>query len=143
MVIHAWCVMPSHLHLILSCNKDFSLSSLVRDFKKFTSVEITRRLSQIDSKSKYLKVFQISGKKSTKHQKYQVWKEGYHPVELNSNLMLDQRLDYLHDNPVLVGFVDTPEDYPYSSAADYYLNKFVVEYQSIHDDIDIDLALCR
>ncbi|HTI61051.1 hypothetical protein [Mucilaginibacter sp.] len=34
--------------------------------------------------------------------------------------MMDQRLDYLHNNPVKAGLVWKPADYKYSSAIDYY-----------------------
>ena len=33
--------------------------------------------------------------------------------------MIEQRLDYIHNNPVRAGFVFRPEDYVYSSAIDY------------------------
>jgi len=33
--------------------------------------------------------------------------------------MMDQKLDYLHNNPVEAGFVSEPQDYLYSSARDY------------------------
>ena len=33
--------------------------------------------------------------------------------------MIDQRLDYIHQNPVKEGFVKEPENYPYSSPGDY------------------------
>ncbi|MFA0960609.1 hypothetical protein AB9P05_02255 [Roseivirga sp. BDSF3-8] len=33
--------------------------------------------------------------------------------------MIDQRLDYIHQNPVAAGYVLEPEHYPYSSAVDY------------------------
>ena len=41
--IYAWCLMPSHLHMICrSGNDDILLSSIIRDFKKFTSKEIIK-----------------------------------------------------------------------------------------------------
>jgi hypothetical protein len=33
--------------------------------------------------------------------------------------MMDQKLDYIHENPVKEGVVENPEDYLYSSARDY------------------------
>ena len=33
--------------------------------------------------------------------------------------MVDQKLEYAHENPVKEGIVDKPEDYVYSSARDY------------------------
>ena len=56
---------------------------------------------------------------SSKHQKYKFWENEYHPVELFSSAVIDQKLDYIHNNPVKEGFVDKPEEYVYSSARDY------------------------
>ncbi len=35
--IHAWCIMSSHIHLIISRSGQTSLSEILRDFKKYTS----------------------------------------------------------------------------------------------------------
>ena len=123
LIINAWCIMPSHVHLIICSNKDISLSSIIRDFKKYTSIAITGHINKTDNYKRYLKVFEFSGMKSSKHDKYKVWQEGYHPIELSRNLMLDQRLEYLHYNPVIAGLVETPEEYELSSATNYYLTK--------------------
>lgn len=40
--IYGWCLMSSHLHMIISAKNDFNLSDVLRDFKKFTSKEIIR-----------------------------------------------------------------------------------------------------
>jgi REP-associated tyrosine transposase len=45
---------------------------------------------------------------------YKVWQDGNHPVELDANNMLDQRLNYLHNNPVEQGVVFATEDYTYT-----------------------------
>ena len=36
LIVHAWVLMPSHLHLIIS-TKSNPLADILRDFKKFTS----------------------------------------------------------------------------------------------------------
>lgn len=41
--------------------------------------------------------------------------------------MIDQTLDYIHDNPVKAGFVEKPEDYLYSGARDYFGGKGLIE----------------
>jgi putative transposase len=38
---------------------------------------------------------------------------------LISNKFKQQKLDYIHNNPVAAGLVDEPEFYKYSSASDY------------------------
>jgi len=53
------------------------------------------------------------------------------PIELNTNEMLDQKLDYLHDNPVVSGFVNEPEHWRYSSAMDYAGGKGLLEVVAI------------
>ena len=44
--IHAWCLMPSHLHMIISTYKD-PLSGIMRDFKSHTAKEIVKELDTI------------------------------------------------------------------------------------------------
>src|SRR5258706_14891643 len=51
LVINAWCLMTSHLHMIIRTDKD-PLSGILRDFKKFTANKI---IQTIDS-SKFLKI---------------------------------------------------------------------------------------
>jgi putative transposase len=66
-----------------------------------------------------LKIFEETGTQNKHNTKYQFWQEGNHPVELISNEMIEQRLDYIHQNPVKAGFVHKAEDFVYSSAANY------------------------
>ena len=36
LVLYAWCIMPSHVHLIMGTNKE-PMQNILRDFKSFTS----------------------------------------------------------------------------------------------------------
>ncbi|MFT6214097.1 MAG: hypothetical protein ACJAS3_000487, partial [Roseivirga sp.] len=42
-----------------------------------------------------------------------------HPIPLDRNNMFEERLNYIHLNPVRAGMCFTPEDYVYASAGDY------------------------
>ncbi|MEO8150869.1 MAG: transposase [Bacteroidia bacterium] len=44
LVVHAWVLMPSHFHLIISRNGEDELEAIMRDFKKFTSTQITEAI---------------------------------------------------------------------------------------------------
>jgi hypothetical protein len=66
-----------------------------------------------------LKMFEEHGNANSNNSKFQFWQQDNHPVELSDNEMIDQRLEYLHNNPVEAGIVEKPEDYLYSSARDY------------------------
>jgi putative transposase len=78
-----------------------------------------------------LRLFKSAALDSKKHIMYKFWQNEYHPVELSNNEMMDQKLDYLHDNPVKEGIVERPEDYVYSSARDYTGRKGLLEIEFI------------
>ena len=50
-----------------------------------------------------------------------------HPIELWSNNVIDQKMDYIHNNPVKAGWVDEPAHYLYSSARDYAGDKGLID----------------
>ena len=121
LVVHAYCIMTNHLHLIISRNSKYKLEEIIRDFKKFTAVQIIKELLQnYDSRENWmLQIFNGAGLKNSNNTKYQIWQQHNHPIELSDNKMLDQRLNYVHNNPVKAGFVEKPEDWKYSSARSY------------------------
>lgn len=62
---------------------------------------------------------------------YQFWQQDNHPIELATNEMIDERLNYLHQNPVVARLVDKPESWIYSSAIDYCGMKGLVTVEII------------
>ena len=60
-----------------------------------------------------------AGGKNGNNADWQLWQQHNQPIELSSNEMMDQRLNYLHMNPVVSGFVSEPEHWKHSSAVDY------------------------
>ena len=128
LIIHAWCIMSSHLHLIVSSDKG-NLSAIMRDFKTFTNKAFIEELKQgNDSRKEWvLELFQNEAVEIKRVKYYKVWQDGNHPVLLDTNKMLDTRLNYLHQNPVEAGFVFNQEDYLYSSAKDYCGEKGALE----------------
>ena len=121
LIVYAWCLMPSHLHAIVSRQGESTLPETMRDFKKFTSKQIIATLPQInESRHDWLvRAFARAGASKKRIQNYKVWQDGTHPIELYNALLLRQKLDYIHHNPVEAEIVDEPEDYRYSSARNY------------------------
>jgi len=64
-------------------------------------------------------IFESAGKQNSNNKNFQFWQQDNRPIELSTNEMMDQRLDYLHNNPVVEGIVYEPEQYVYSSAVNY------------------------
>ncbi|MEO9803947.1 MAG: transposase [Reichenbachiella sp.] len=120
--VYAWCIMSNHIHLIIGTTGKNKIEDIVRDFKKYTSVHICRAIANNKRESRrewMLSIFHQRARESSKHQKYAFWQNEYHPIELSDNRMMDQRLDYIHNNPVKAGLVYEPSAYVYSSAVDY------------------------
>ena len=120
--IYAWCLMPSHLHLVVSVEDErFTLSDVMRDFKKYTSKLIVKTISEIAESRKQwlLNHFAYAGKYDPKITNYKFWQEGLHPIEITSGKFIDQKINYIHQNPVEAGIVYRAEDYVWSSAAQY------------------------
>lgn len=46
LIIHAYVIMPSHLHIIARSKEGFHLEDTVRDFKKFTSKELINAIKE-------------------------------------------------------------------------------------------------
>ena len=105
----------------------------MRDFKTFTSKAIAKQLAQgNDSRKEWmLQVFKSEAYKIKRVSTYKVWQDGNHPVQLDTNKMLDDRLNYLHQNPVEAGIVINEEDYVYSSAKDYANQKGLLDIEII------------
>ena len=112
--------MTSHIHLIVSSEIGI-LNDIIRDFKKFTSKELIKAIKKNpESRREWLlNKFEFAAGRINRGVNYKLWKDGFHPVELNTNEMLDERLDYIHTNPVKEGITWYPEGYKYSSASNY------------------------
>jgi len=54
-----------------------------------------------------------------KEQQYKVWQDGYHAEIVKTNWFIKQKINYIHNNPVVEKIVLLPEDYYLSSAWNY------------------------
>jgi REP element-mobilizing transposase RayT len=122
LVIYAWCLMSNHLHMIChSANEEILLSDIIRDFKTFTSKQIIKTiLEEPESRKDWIiRYFEESCEGLKRNQKYKVWQTGFHAEEIRTQKFLEQKLDYIHNNPVKARTVEFPEHYLYSSARNY------------------------
>jgi len=116
--------MPNHVHMIIGTSDDARLQDTIRDLRSYTSRKIRLNLTDLaefDLNKLYMLQHLIkTGERNSRNLDFQLWQQHYHPIELSTNRMMDQRLDYTHYNPVLSGLVKIPEQWKWSSAIDYY-----------------------
>ena len=121
LLIYAWCIMTNHVHMIIGTKLN-PMQDIMRDLKSYTSKEILKAIKDNPRESRknwMLWMFERVGKRNSNNTKYQFWQQHNHPIQLDDNKIFDQKLEYIHQNPVVAGFVDKAEHFPYSSAKDY------------------------
>jgi len=115
--LFAFVVMPNHLHLICSAGEE--LHAVMRDFKRFTSRQIHDRL-KADGRGSILEWLRHATQGARRDRdEWSLWQDGFHPQAIWGSEVFDQKLRYLHDNPVRKGLVRTPEEWWFSSASVY------------------------
>lgn len=125
LVVHAWCIMSNHVHLVISA-KNNNTSDILRDFKKFTSKQIIKAIIENEQESRrdcMLHIFKKNGTENSRNTTCQFWRQDNQPKELFSEKFTEQKLNYIHNNPVEAGIVEKAEEYIYSSARDYFYGK--------------------
>ena len=119
--LYGWCIMTSHVHLIIGTSGN-SLSNIMRDLKRHTSEELHKAIANNKTESRkewMLWMMERAAKKTNNEAKFQLWQPENHPIELSTQKIAWQKLDYIHYNPVEAGFVKNTTDWLCSSAVDY------------------------
>ena len=122
LIIYAWCLMSNHLHLIAEADEGFNLSDILRDFKKYTSKAIIKEIQDNPEESRkkwMLSEFEFAGRYNPGIQNYKFWQDGNEAKEIHSTSFIEQKLNYIHENPVVAEIVENDFEYLYSSAKNY------------------------
>ena len=122
LLVHAWVLMTNHLHMICSFNGKQEPALVIKNMKSFTAIKLIDAFinNPKESRREYLlNIFETKGKKSSSNFRFKFWEHENHPVILDNDMVFNQRLNYLHSNPVTSGFVTEPWYWKYSSAIDY------------------------
>lgn len=129
MEIIAWCIMTNHVHLVFRSVKNQNPALLLGDFKRFTSKALVKAITDNPRESRrgfLLISFAKAAQKGSNVSNYQFWRHDNKPIELWSNKVIQEKITYIHNNPVAAGIVYKPADYIYISAMDYAGEKGMV-----------------
>ena len=126
--VYAYVILDNHFHMVC---RSIELSKVMQACKRHTTKKIIQQL-ETDKKMWTLNLLSYYKKKHKTGSEHQLWQEGFHPQQITSDKMLNQKIEYIHHNPVRRGLVSKPEDWVYSSASDCILNrKGFIELQAI------------
>ncbi len=115
MVLLGYVVLENHVHFIASGE---DLAKQVGDFKSYTARRIIDYLEErhVHTLLEGLAYHKSRHKGDRDHQ---LWQEGSQPKMIESEEVLIQKLEYIHNNPVKRGYVSEPIHWRYSSARNY------------------------
>ncbi|EQB64053.1 MAG: hypothetical protein RBG1_1C00001G1632 [candidate division Zixibacteria bacterium RBG-1] len=111
-------IMPDHLQCVVLPKTRTTASEIMRDFKKFSAKQISEYLKQNDSSKKKAKI-------------YNIWQDGFYAFNLDNQDKLNEKLNYIHSDPVRNGLVSDMEDYKFSSYLWYTQEKGPIEIDQI------------
>ena len=127
--LYAWCLMTNHIHWIAGAKEGFVLYDIIRDFKKFTAVQILKAIqNEPESRRDWLlHRFEFAAKFRNDITNFKFWQDGNEPKDCRTREFTLQKLNYIHQNPVRAGIVYEAEKYVYSSAINYTGEKGLID----------------
>lgn len=113
--VFGFVIMPNHIHLLWQVSHPHKLKNVQRDFLKYCSQQIQKDL-RTNNVSLY-KEFEVN----LKDRKFQIWQRNPLSIDLYSRKVIEQKLDYIHNNPVQGKWMlsNDPLGYEYSSVRFY------------------------
>ena len=114
--VHAWVLMTNYLHMICSFHAKQEPGLVLKNMKSLTAIKLIDAIinNPKGSRKEYiLNLFEAEGKKSSSNQRFKFWSRKQsdgknHLVLLDSDLLYNQNLNYLHWNPVTADFLRSP-----------------------------------
>ena len=114
----------NHIHLIWHIKEGNLAHEVQRDFLKFTAQQIKFYLQKNDQE--LLSKLYVDAK----DRKYQVWERNAKSIEIENDLIFEQKLEYMHNNPLQEKWklCINPIEYEFSSAKFYEtgIDKFLI-----------------
>jgi len=133
MEIFAWCIMTNHVHLIFRANQK-DPSAVIKSLKTYTSNKLSHLIQfnpEESRKDYFLKLMIRAANKKSNVRHLQLWQHENKPIELWTQAVIEQKLEYIHLNPVKAGFVEQPEFWRYSSAIDFAGGKGLISLSEL------------
>ncbi len=117
-----YAIMPNHVHFIIRVPESGAINTLLANGKRFLAYTIIDRLRKINAISR-LKDLRSGLRASdvARGQKHRVFETSTDLIELFSGKMIEQKLRYMHANPVSKrwNLADDAVEYEHSSFAFY------------------------
>jgi len=105
-------IMPDHVHALISGKEDFKISPFMQVWKKTSSYRIRQFFER--ELERYEKLCPKG---------CPIWQARFYDYNVDSDEKSNEKLDYMHENPVVAGLAATALDWHWSSARFYELGE--------------------
>ena len=125
--VYGFVIMPNHIHILWRIRDKWLDHNIKQIFLKYTAQNIKFQLLKSNPNELHHYI------SSQKDRKYHFWERRSYASEIYNRKVLEQKLDYIHFNPVKANLSNTAEEYKYSSAK-FYKEKetdwdFLIRYE--------------
>jgi len=144
--IAGYVIMPNHVHVLIGfCRSGKSINTIVANGKRFMAYELVKLLRSQDRQDI---LSQLSGwvnaTDAMRNKRHQVFEPSFDRKECFRLPFMQQKADYIHQNPCKEGLARIPEEYLHSSARYYYTGEQgiypVITFMELQD---VDLSAAR
>ena len=111
--LYAFVIMSNHIHLIWQALPGNTPEKIQTALMKYTAQKI--KFDLVENHPLVLDKFRINAKDRI----YQFWERNSSCIELFTDEVFMQKLEYIHWNPIKAGLCTLPEEYYFSSAKFY------------------------
>jgi len=113
--LYGYVIMPNHIHVLWCKQPEWLNKNGQQHFAKFTAQQLKFSLLQNPAELETYRSRQND-------RQYQFWERRPHIATMYNRIVFEEKLDYIHMNPVKANLCDLPELYEFSSASYYSAN---------------------
>ncbi len=119
--IYGYVIMPEHIHAVVYGEKGLQIQSFIQQSLRRSALSILEQLKKWPDSFR-LPLLEKFSLHANGKAKYKVWKEQARGIPLETDEMVLQKLNYIHQNPLRRGLVQDITHYLYSSYRNYELD---------------------
>ena len=105
-------LMPNHVHAIFHGPENFRISPFIQVWKKTSSYRIQQFFAR-----------ELTKYRELCPEKCPIWQASFYDFNIDSDKLLHEKLEYMHDNPVEAKLSEYPTAWNWSSARFYELKE--------------------
>jgi len=122
--LHAWVVMPNHVHVLFEPVNNWALNKIVASWKKFTARRIREFMQGTGNANlpigteEEIADQEIGGPGDGPGDAPRVWHREFWDRYIRNEAHYRQAVEYIHNNPVAAGLVTCAAHWPWTSAGE-------------------------